>query len=88
MGLRLLGEQGTRPQTIGYALTDSPAALAAWIMEKFWAWTDHDGDLEAAVRRDRLLDNLMLYWLPAHRRDAARLYWESIRDVRRGSRAT
>ena len=75
-------EQGTRPQTIGYALTDSPAALAAWIMEKFWAWTDHDGDLEAVVPRDRLLDNLMLYWLPRTGASAARLYWESIRDVR------
>jgi len=75
-------EQGTRPQTIGYALTDSPAALAAWIMEKFWAWTDHDGDLETVVPRDRLLDNLMLYWLPRTGASAARLYWESIRDVR------
>ncbi len=74
-------EHATRPQTIGYALVDSPAALAAWIVEKFWAWTDHDGDLSAVLTRDDLLDNLMLYWLPGTGASAARLYWESIRQV-------
>jgi len=74
-------EHATRPQTIGYALVDSPAALAAWIVEKFWAWTDSDGRLEDVIARDRLLDNLMLYWLPGTGASAARLYWESIRQV-------
>jgi pimeloyl-ACP methyl ester carboxylesterase len=74
-------EHATRPQTIGYALTDSPAALCAWIIEKFWAWTDHDGDLENVLTRDELLDNLMLYWLPGTGASAARLYWESIVTV-------
>lgn len=74
-------EHATRPQTIGYALTDSPAALAAWITEKFWAWTDHDGDLHSVLSRDELLDNLMLYWLPRTGASSARLYWESIRQV-------
>ena len=74
-------EHGTRPQTIGYALVDSPAALCAWIVEKFWAWTDHDGDLETVVSRDELLDNLMLYWLTGSGASSARLYWESIRQV-------
>jgi epoxide hydrolase len=74
-------EHATRPQTIGYALTDSPAALAAWVAEKFWAWADHDGDLETVISRDELLDNLMLYWLPRTGASAARLYWESIRQV-------
>jgi pimeloyl-ACP methyl ester carboxylesterase len=74
-------EHATRPQTIGYALTDSPTALAAWIVEKFWSWTDHDGDLESVVSRDELLDNLMLYWLPKAGASSARLYWESIRRV-------
>ncbi len=60
---------------------DSPAALAAWIVEKFWAWTDHDGPLEDVLTRDELLDNLMLYWLPGTGASAARLYWESIRQV-------
>ena len=71
--------QGTRPQTLGYGLVDSPAALCAWIVEKFHAWTDNAGHPEDAVARDTLLDNLMLYWLPATGASAARLYWESYR---------
>jgi pimeloyl-ACP methyl ester carboxylesterase len=74
-------EHATRPQTIGYALVDSPVALAAWIVEKFWAWTDHDGDLESVLSREELLENLMLYWLPRTGASSARLYWESIRQV-------
>jgi len=74
-------EHATRPQTIGYALVDSPAALAAWIIEKFWAWTDSDGDPENVLTRSELLDNLMLYWLPRTGASSARLYWESIRQV-------
>jgi pimeloyl-ACP methyl ester carboxylesterase len=74
-------EQSTRPQTIGYALVDSPAALCTWIIEKFHAWTDHPGDLTAVLTRDQLLDNLMLYWLPATGASAARLYWESFAEV-------
>jgi pimeloyl-ACP methyl ester carboxylesterase len=74
-------EQGTRPQTIGYALVDSPAALCAWIIEKFQAWTDCGGDLESVLTRDELLDNLMLYWLPRTGASSARLYWESIGQV-------
>ena len=76
-------EHATRPQTIGYALVDSPAALCAWIVEKFWAWTDHDGQLEDVLTRDELLDNVMLYWLPGTGASSARLYWESIRQVNR-----
>ena len=56
-------QQSTRPQGIAYGLADSPMAQAAWIIEKFHEWTDHDGDLEQAVARDRLLDDVMLYWL-------------------------
>ena len=74
-------EQATRPQTIGYALVDSPAALCAWIVEKLWAWTDNDGQLESVLTRDELLDNVMLYWLPRTGASSARLYWESIRQV-------
>jgi pimeloyl-ACP methyl ester carboxylesterase len=74
-------EHATRPQTIGYALVDSPAALCAWIVEKFWAWTDCDGHPENALSRDELLDNLMFYWLPRAGASSARLYWESIRQV-------
>ncbi len=54
--------QGTRPQTLAYGLTDSPAGLAAWIAEKFHAWTDNDGAIESAVSRDDMLANISLYW--------------------------
>lgn len=54
--------QGTKPQTLAYALTDSPAGLAAWIGEKFHRWTDHAGDPFHAVSRDRMLANISLYW--------------------------
>ena len=74
-------EQATKPQTIGYALVDSPAALCAWIIEKFQAWTDCDGRLENVLTRDELLDNLMLYWLPRTGASSARLYWESLGQV-------
>jgi epoxide hydrolase len=70
-------QQSTRPQTIGYALVDSPAGLCAWIVEKFWAWTDCDGDPANALTRDEMLDNVMLYWLTAAGASSARLYWES-----------
>jgi epoxide hydrolase len=74
-------EHATRPQTVGYGLVDSPVGLCAWIVEKLWAWTDNDGDLEQVLTRDDLLDNLMLYWLPGTGASSARLYWESIRQV-------
>src|SRR5262249_48221392 len=54
--------QGTKPQTLAYGLTDSPAGLAAWIAEKFRAWTDNDGRIESAVSRDEMLANISLYW--------------------------
>jgi hypothetical protein len=71
----------TRPQTIGYSLTDSPAGLCAWIVEKFQMWTDCDGHPENALTRDEILDDLMLYWLPRTGASSARLYRESIRQV-------
>ena len=71
-------QQGTRPQTLGYGLTDSPAGQAAWIYEKFHAWTDHRGRQEIPLSRDAMLDNIMLYWLPATAASSGRLYWESI----------
>jgi epoxide hydrolase len=74
-------EQSTRPQTVGYGLVDSPAGLCAWIVEKFWSWTDCDGNLENVITRDELLDNVMLYWLPGAGASSARLYWESFKQV-------
>jgi pimeloyl-ACP methyl ester carboxylesterase len=72
-------QQSTRPQTLGYGLVDSPAGQCAWIVEKFWAWTDCDGHPENVLTRDELLDNVMLYWLPATGASSARMYWESFR---------
>lgn len=72
-------EQRTRPQTIGYSLTDSPAGLAGWVTEKVRAWSDP----RSRIALDRELDNLMFYWLPRAGASAARLYWESLHDVRR-----
>jgi microsomal epoxide hydrolase len=57
--------QGTKPQTLAFALTDSPAGLAAWLLEKFQAWTDCDGNPENALSRDEMLANIALYWFTA-----------------------
>jgi pimeloyl-ACP methyl ester carboxylesterase len=70
-------EQGTKPQTLGVALNDSPAGLLAWIVEKFRAWSDCDGDPENCFTRDQLITNVMLYWVTQTSASAARLYWES-----------
>ena len=70
-------QQRTRPQSVGYGLVDSPVGLAGWILEKIWAWTDNAGSPFDALSRDAILDNLMLYWLPATGASSARLYWES-----------
>lgn len=69
--------QSTRPQTVGYGLTDSPAGQCAWIVEKFHAWTDCAGHPENVISRRRLLDNVTLYWLTGTAASSARLYWES-----------
>ena len=70
-------QQSTRPQTVGYGLVDSPAGQAAWVLEKFWAWTDCDGDPLNALSMDELLDNVMLYWATGAGASSARIYWES-----------
>jgi pimeloyl-ACP methyl ester carboxylesterase len=79
-------QQSTKPQTIGYGLVDSPAALCAWLIEKFQAWTD--GGLSTVLSREALLDNLMMYWLPGTGASAARLYWESFAEVQALFRGT
>ncbi|MEV5732847.1 epoxide hydrolase family protein [Streptomyces sp. NPDC052292] len=70
-------EQSTRPQTIGYALADSPAGQAAWIYEKFLDWTDASGRPQGALTRDEMLDNITLYWLTDTAASSARLYWQN-----------
>ena len=70
--------QATRPQTLSYGLTDSPIGQLAWIVEKFKEWTHGDGLPEDAVDRDRLLTNVMLYWLTGTAGSAANIYYESM----------
>ena len=82
--------QGTRPQTLAFGLTDSPAGLAAWIAEKFRAWSDCGGDVDSVFEKDRLLANVGLYWF--HRRHRLvilallRAAPPSVADPRRGDR--
>ncbi|WP_435272177.1 epoxide hydrolase [Streptomyces parvulus] len=70
-------QQATRPQTIGYALVDSPVGLLAWTLDKFAEWTDTEDSPFETVSRDRLLDNVTLYWLNRTGASAARIYHES-----------
>jgi pimeloyl-ACP methyl ester carboxylesterase len=75
--------QATRPNTLGFALNDSPAGQLAWIVEKFKEWTYPAGELpEHSVGRDRMLTNVMLYWLTGTGASAAQLYYESMHSGR------
>jgi microsomal epoxide hydrolase len=76
--------QGKNPQTLGYGLTDSPAGLAGWIVEKFLVWTDNEGSPEDAVTRDQLLTNVTVYWVTKTINSSVRLYCESQRTDRFG----
>jgi pimeloyl-ACP methyl ester carboxylesterase len=67
----------TRPQTIGYALTDSPSGLAAFTYEKIAAWSDSDGHPERVIGRDEILDDITLYWLTDSGASSSRFYWEN-----------
>jgi len=71
------GIQGTKPQTLGYGLNDSPAGLAAWIVEKFRTWCDCGGDIESIFTKDELLTNVMIYWVTGTITSSTRLYYES-----------
>lgn len=70
-------QQATRPQTLGYALSDSPSGQAAWIYEKLQEWTDNDGDVASVLTLDEMLDNISLYWLTGTATSSARYYWEN-----------
>jgi microsomal epoxide hydrolase len=69
----------TRPQTLAYGSTDSPAGLAAWILEKFHEWSDCDGDLAQVADLDELLTNVTLYWMTGTIHSSCRLYFENRR---------
>jgi len=73
--------QGTKPQTLAYGLTDSPAGLAAWIVEKFRAWGDTHGDVESRFSMDELLTNITIYWATGTINAANRYYWRSRHPV-------
>jgi pimeloyl-ACP methyl ester carboxylesterase len=72
--------QGTRPLTLAYGLNDSPAGLAAWIVEKFREWSDGDGDVERRFSKDELLANVTLYWVTETIGSSMRLYFEAGRS--------
>jgi pimeloyl-ACP methyl ester carboxylesterase len=76
-GTAYMAQQSTRPHSLGFGLEDSPLGLAAWILEKFHAWCDIRDGIPVSV--DRMIDNLMLYWLTGTATSAARLYCESAR---------
>ncbi|RIL05477.1 MAG: epoxide hydrolase [Proteobacteria bacterium] len=76
--------QGTKPQTLGYGLNDSPAGLAAWIVEKFRTWSDCDGDVERRFTKDELLTNVMIYWITRSITSSTRLYYETMKSGRFG----
>jgi pimeloyl-ACP methyl ester carboxylesterase len=69
--------QSTRPMTVGYGLNDSPASLAAWIVEKFRAWSDSDGNVEKKFTKDELLTNVMIYWVTETGPSSVRIYFEN-----------
>jgi microsomal epoxide hydrolase len=68
--------QSTRPNTLGVALDDSPAGLCGWIVDKFWDWSDHRGDVLDSFTRDELLTDVSIYWFTRTATSAARLYYE------------
>jgi len=70
--------QGTKPQSLAYAMNDSPAGLAAWIVEKFKTWSDCGEDIESSYTKDQLLENVMLYWITGTINSAMRLYYEGM----------
>ncbi|WP_432170532.1 epoxide hydrolase family protein [Streptomyces sp. 1222.5] len=80
--------QSTRPHTLAYALTDSPVGQLAWIVEKFREWSDSEELPEEAVGRDRLLTNVMLYWLTGTAGSSGRIYYERAHAVGRTARPT
>jgi pimeloyl-ACP methyl ester carboxylesterase len=77
--------QGTKPQTLAYGLTDSPAGLAAWIYEKFRTWSDCDGDPLNIFTIDELLTNITVYWVTGTINSSTRMYYESMKSKRFGA---
>lgn len=68
----------TKPQTLSYGLTDSPAGLAAWIVEKYRTWSDCSGNIEERFTKDEILTNLTIYWVTATINSSCRVYYETM----------
>lgn len=73
-------QHSSKPQTLAYGLNDSPSGLAAWIIEKFWRWSDSNGDVESRFTKDELLTNLTIYWATQTINSSIRLYYEAARN--------
>lgn len=73
--------QATKPQTLAYAMNDSPIGLAAWIIEKFYSWSDSNGDLKNSFTQDELLTNLTIYWVTQTAGSAFRIYYETMAEL-------
>lgn len=73
--------QATKPQTLSFGLNDSPVGLAAWIIEKFYSWSDCNGDLESCFTKDELLTNVTIYWTTQTIHAACRLYYETMQEM-------
>ena len=72
--------QGTKPQTLSFGLNDSPAGLAAWIVEKYRTWSDCSGDVEKRFSKDELLTNITIYWVTQTINTSVRMYYENRRS--------
>ncbi|MBO9595399.1 MAG: epoxide hydrolase [Niabella sp.] len=77
--------QSTKPQTLGYGLNDSPVGLAAWILEKFYSWSDNGGNIESCFTKDELLTNIMIYWVSETINTSVRSYLENARAAWSGT---
>src|SRR5262249_47976373 len=75
--------QGTRPLTLGYGLNDSPAGLAAWVIDKFLAWSDPRGKLQKRFSKGEMLPNVMIYWVTDTMPSSTRIYFESSHNLPR-----
>ena len=73
--------QSTKPQSLAYGLNDSPAGLAAWIAEKFYDWSDNNGDLDNSFSKDELLTNINIYWVTETINSSFRIYYETIQSI-------
>jgi pimeloyl-ACP methyl ester carboxylesterase len=78
--------QTSKPQTLAQSLNDSPTGLAAWIVEKFRAWSDSGGDVESRFSKDELLTNLMVYWVTGTAPSSVRMYYDFVREPLKGGR--